>query len=189
MVNSGGVRKVIPVRSKNAVNKSVKDKREAKDKRKSTNPINKAEDDRLDEIFQKNLEMAISLLPTVAYKNVQPVRKWITKFFDPSVQKSKRNFYLAYLLMQMQNLKINDPFDKTPPLTLLDGTKVCNPSKWKMLMMDADKDYCERAKEKICVQEWGNFKREFKAPCDFLNDQPLPINGVICYGGCFSNHF
>ena len=188
MVNT--VRKVIPVRSKNAVNKSVKDKRGATDKRKSTNSINKeVDDDRLDEIFAKNLDMAIALLPTVAYKYVQHVRKWISKFFDPTVQKSKRNFYLAYLLMQMQNLKINDPFDKKPPITLLEGTKACNPSKWKMLMMDADKDYCERAKEQICVQEWGALKREFKAPCDFLNDQPLPVHGIICYGGCFSNHF
>lgn len=182
------VRKVIPVRSKNAVNKSIKDKRSSA----TDNPAkasNKAEDNNLDEVFQKQLEIVISLLPTVSLKNLQPIRKWITKLFDPTVQKSKRNFYLSYLLFQIQNLKILDPFDKTPPLNLVDASKFSGAAKWKTLSQDANKDYHERARERICVQEWSHFIKDFKKPSDFLNDQPLPINGVVCYGGCFSNHF
>lgn len=183
------VRKVVPVRSKNAVNKSVIEKR-VTSSRKSTKQINKVEDDRLDEIFQKNLEMAIALLPTVSFKYIQPVRKWMSKFFDPSVQKSKRNFYLAYLIFQMQNMKVLDPFNKNPPQSLVDSSKMSGAAKWKTLIQDADKDYLERAKERICVQEWGNFRKEFKGPCDFLDDQPIPLNGgIVCYGGCFSNYF
>lgn len=180
-------KKVVPVRSKNAVNKSINERRITTN-RKATK-TDKAEDDRLDEIFQRHLDMAIALLPTVPLKHATSVRKWLTKFFDPSVPKSKRNFYLAFLIFQMQNMKIMDPFNQNPPTSLVDASKMSSAAKWKTLMQDADRDFLERAKERICMQQWEIFRKEFKSPGAFFDDQPMPTNGIICYGGCFSNHF
>jgi hypothetical protein len=55
------------------------------------------------------------------------VRKWLSKILaiEPAARK-KRNFYLSYLVFQMQNLKISEPFDKDPPPTLEDPGKAFN---------------------------------------------------------------
>lgn len=181
-------RKVVPVRSKSAVNKSLRAQKANRESKRISKAVNKQEDERLDEIFQRNIEIVTALLPIVPLKHAQTVRKWITKLFDPSLPKQKRNNYLLFLIFQMQNIQILDPFDKNPPQTLIDPSKFST-AKWKTIMIEGKKDYQERRRERICVPQWSRFKREFKTPRDFLDDQPLPSNGYFCYGGCFSNHF
>lgn len=56
-------------------------------------------------------------------------------------------------------------------------------------MQDADKNYEERLKDMISSQVLINFRRDFQTPMNFFDDQPVPMNGIIAYGGCFSNHF
>lgn len=56
-------------------------------------------------------------------------------------------------------------------------------------MAESDKIYEERLKEMASSQVLINFRRDFQTPMNFFDDQPVPHNGVICYGGCFSNHF
>ncbi len=128
--------KAVPVRAKNAVNKSIK---EDKDKRGAkSDAVVKAEDDRLDEIFQNQLHIAVAMLPAVTFKHSKPVRKWITKLFDPSIPKSKRNSFMAFLLFQMQNMKIFDPFDKPPVQNLPDPAKLMTAAKWRTFMKEAE---------------------------------------------------
>jgi hypothetical protein len=181
--------KLVPVRSKTAVNKSLRAQSVNRESKGISKAVNKQDDDeRLDEIFRRNIDIATALLPIVSMKHAQPVRKWITKLFDPSLPKPKRNNYLLFLIFQMQNIRILDPFDKNPPQTLIDPSKF-GTAKWKTMMLEGEKDFQERRRERICVPHWGRFKRDFKTPRDFLDDQPLPSNGYFCYGGCFSNHF
>lgn len=184
-------RKVVPTRSKSAVNKSIRESRAntSRGGKKETGIKNKAEEERLDEIFEKNLSMAIALLPAVPIKNSPNIRKWITRLFDPQLPKSKRNSFLAFLIFQMQNMKIYDPFDQVPPQNLPDPSKIMVPAKWKTMMQEADQIFQERIKERLCLEQWGRFKKEFKSPVYFLEDQPAPTNGILYYGGCFSNHF
>lgn len=52
------------------------------------------------------------------------VRKWISALLDPSVPKPKEISHLSFLVFQMQNMKISDPFDKDPPANLSDITKI-----------------------------------------------------------------
>lgn len=131
--------KVVPARSKLVVNKSIMSlgaKKANREKAKS-GAVEKS-----DEVFADNLEMALALLPTVPFKrkNVSfvhrnlnlsslidstVVRKWISKLLqDPAVTKDKRNAHLSFLVFQMQNMKISDPFDKEPPQSLVDGAKI-----------------------------------------------------------------
>lgn len=183
------IQTVVPIRSKSAVNKSIRDNTKRDKRKKDTEMKNKVEDDRLDEIFEKNLNMAIALLPTVPMVYSRSVRKWLTRLFDRQLIKSRRNSFLAFLIFQMQNMKIMDPFDKDPPQQLPDPSKMMAASKWKTFMKVADAVYQDRIKERLCLEQWGCFKKEFKPPMDFISDHPAPINGIICYGGCFSNHF
>jgi hypothetical protein len=58
-------------------------------------------------------------------------------------------------------------------------------------MMD-EMDNCnrlERLREGLSPHGLTNFRTEFKSPVEFLDDQPAPLNGLLAYGGCFSNHF
>lgn len=186
-------RKVVPTRSRSAVNKSILDQTQGQSRKnkiaQDAAKKNQAEDERLEEIFQKNLTIAIALLPTLHLKYSTSVRKWMTRLFDPSLSKSKRNSFLAFLIFQMQNMKIFEPFNANPPQTLPDPSKLMGAAKWKAYMNEADRDFQERIKERLCLQQWGRFRKEFKPPQEFLDDQPSPTNGIICYGGCFSNHF
>lgn len=183
-------RTVIPIRGKSAVNKSIRDNSRRVKRKDETAMKNKVEDERLDEIFEKNLNVAIALLPTVPMSNAVNVRKWLTRLFDRQLLKSRRNSFLAFLIFQMQNMKIMDPFDQKPPQALPDPSKMMVPSKWKTYMKEAEAVFQERVKERLCLEQWGRFKKEFKPPMDFYGDQPVPVTaGIVCYGGCFSNHF
>jgi hypothetical protein len=181
-------RSVVPSRSKSAVNKSINNSKKDKQKEKTVMK-NQVDDERLDEIFEKNLSMAIALLPTLPMAHATNVRKWLTRLFDRQLLKSRRNSFLAFLIFQMQNMKIADPFDQKPPQNLPDPSKMMLPAKWKTYMKEADEVFQERVKERLCLEQWGRFKKEFKSPMDFFEDQPAPANGIVCYGGCFSNHF
>ena len=56
-------------------------------------------------------------------------------------------------------------------------------------MQDADKNYDARLRDMTSSQILINFRRDFQTPMNFLDDHPTPLNGIIVYGGCFSNHF
>lgn len=55
---------VVPARSKVAVNKSVSNLRE----KRAKDPKANAGDEKVDEVFADNIEIAVALLPTVAFK-------------------------------------------------------------------------------------------------------------------------
>lgn len=41
-------------------------------------------------------------------------------------------------------------------------------------------------RRRVTAQGCLEFRREFKEPTKFLEDHPVPNNGLICYGACFS---
>lgn len=156
---------VVPARSKIAVNKSIlgmnQDKIERLSKLAESQAKKKADDqERLGEVFERNLEIVIALLPMVSftrkflkvkaipwavlishhwtlhwnlhlnpdlnlfYVDANVVRKWIKKLLDPASPLPKRNQFLSFMVFQIQNMKISDPFDKDPPKEILsDGGK------------------------------------------------------------------
>lgn len=109
----------------------------------------------------------------------------------------------------MQNFQITDPFDKDPPKPLPDINKfftvkcsfpsifaifIAFPSlqaaKLKIMMKEMDnRSTADLWKENRTPQSLSYFRTQYKTPAEFLDDQPIPLNGVIAYGGCFSNYF
>lgn len=108
----------------------------------------------------------------------------------------------------MQNLKLSEPFDHDPPHNLADAGKVFSVSKkvisslkviepilmqgakMKALMDEMEhKNLMDQLREGLTPHGLSSFRTDFKPPTEFFDDQPLPKNGVIAYGGCFSNHF
>ena len=48
----------------------------------------------------------------------------------------------------------------------------------------------ENLMEALTPQGLANFRADFKCPAEFFDDQPIPAkNGLVAYGGCFSNFF
>lgn len=58
-------------------------------------------------------------------------------------------------------------------------------------MMDEmeNKNMKDLLREGLTPHGLGSFRTEFKSPSEFFDDQIVPVNGLVCYGGCFSNHF
>lgn len=52
-----------------------------------------------------------------------------------------------------------------------------------------EKHLTDRFKEGLTSHALSNFRSDFKPPIEFIDDQPMPMNGLLLYGGCFSNHF
>lgn len=194
---------IAPVRARNAVrnatavlNRSApgdaRKEREKAEKEKELKEKLKTEKEKLDEIYRTNLEMVYSLLGTVPQTKARCVRTWLALIGDSKTftKPEDRNLYVAYLLFQMQNFNIVEPFNEMPPKKMIvDSTKFMIPAKFNTLMEEANKVLEERKKQRIPLTLMGNFRRDFKPPYDFLEDHPSPHNGIVCYGGCFSNHF
>lgn len=111
----------------------------------------------------------------------------------------------------MQNMKISDPFDKDPPQNLNEAAKVFTVStkyrykhfleviglffftqgaKMKAMMEEMEnKNLMEQLKEGLTPHGLSSFRTDFKSPAEFFDDQIFPVNGLVAYGGCFSNHF
>lgn len=132
--------KIVPARSKVAINKSLSKISERKSARSDQKHSN---DEMLEQIFTENFEMAIALLPTVPFSSkntkfslrflknfsitvTKSVRKWIAVLLDSSAATplQKRSAYLSFLIFQMQNMKITDPFDKEPPKNLSEASRL-----------------------------------------------------------------
>lgn len=141
--------------------------------------------------------------------DLKSIQKWVPALLDNSVQKKNRSAYLSVLILQMQNFQITDPFDKDPPkplpdinkfftvtlISLLDSAMVISfPSlqaaKLKIMMKEMEqRNMADLWKENRTPQSLTYFRTQYKTPAEFFDDQPIPLNGVIAYGGCFSNYF
>lgn len=53
----------------------------------------------------------------------------------------------------------------------------------------ANKNKRDLVREGLTPHGLASFRKEFKPPVDFFDDQIFPCNGLVAYGGCFSNHF
>lgn len=51
------------------------------------------------------------------------------------------------------------------------------------------KNLKDRLNEGLTPHGMANFRSDFKHPAEFFDDQPMPVNGLVAYGACFSNHF
>lgn len=182
-------RTVVPIRAKSIVNKTIRDleqKKIDKDAKEKQQELKKHE------IFEENLQIAVALLPTVPMLYAPFVRKWIKRLIiDKQLSIKDRNSFLHFLIYQMRYFTILPPFNADPPKDFgKEPTKgLIGQAKYTAIKKDGDKVFFERAKERLCLEQWGRYRREFKHPMHFLEDQPVPPSGFICYGGCFSNHF
>lgn len=141
--------------------------------------------------------------------DLKSIQKWVAALLDSSTQKKSRSAYLSVLILQMQNFQITEPFNKDPPKPLPDINKfftvkfyssygfivvipfpLTQAAKLKIMMKEMDnKNMADLLKENRTPQSLSYFRTQYKTPAEFLDDQPMPLNGVIAYGGCFSNYF
>lgn len=60
----------------------------------------------------------------------------------------------------------------------------------KIMMKEMEqRNVAELMKNNRTPQSLAFLRTQYKTPAEFLDDQPMPLNGVIAYGGCFSNYF
>jgi hypothetical protein len=51
------------------------------------------------------------------------------------------------------------------------------------------KNLKEIMREGLTPHGMANFRADYKPPAEFFTDHCTPTNGLVAYGGCFSNHF
>lgn len=140
----------------------------------------------------------------------ETVSKWFAVLMERQLPRQQRNAYLAYLNFQMQNMKISDPFDKDPPTSLTEAnqllkvkfpTRICwihlnfklfpsQQAKMSSMMAEMEsKNVREIMLEGLTPSGMAGFRSAYKPPAEFLADHCTPTNGLVAYGGCFSNHF
>jgi len=60
----------------------------------------------------------------------------------------------------------------------------------KAMMEDMEpKNLRDLLQEGLTPHGIASFRTDYKPPAEFFDDHAIPLNGIIAYGGCFSNHF
>jgi hypothetical protein len=59
----------------------------------------------------------------------------------------------------------------------------------KIATMLTEMDLQEIMREGLKPHGMGSFRGDYKPPAKFFTDHCTPTNGLVVYGGCFSNHF
>lgn len=75
------------------------------------------------------------------------VDKWMKKFLDPKASTKKlRNIYLSFLVFQIQNFQICEPFSAEPPTTIVAVSKHFSASWEQKFDFDGTKLRCQNRK-------------------------------------------
>lgn len=84
-------------------------------------------------------------------------------------------------------MKLKKPFDQPPTK---DPLKSLFKSRNLEVRNNAIESQCllmDQLKLPLTPIALCGFKGNFQEPHNFLEDQPFPNNGIICYGACFSS--
>lgn len=104
-----------------------------------------------------------------------------------SKQSAVRNEYLAILLSQLKDMKLKKPFDQPPSKDPLKSLFKSRFPEVRKNAMESELLLLDQLKMPLTPITLNSFKGDFQEPHNFFDDQPIPMNGIICYGACFSN--
>jgi hypothetical protein len=115
------------------------------------------------------------------------VHEWL-KCLRKSKQMALRNEYLALLLAEMKEMRLRKPFNEPPPRDQLKSLLKSKNQETRRNAVQNQNQMMDQLLLPLTPATINEFKGEFKMPQQFLEDQPVPKNGIICYGACFSRH-
>ncbi|KYB29081.1 hypothetical protein TcasGA2_TC032055 [Tribolium castaneum] len=142
------------------------------------------------EQFYYNLMLAKALVQLMPATDRQHIRIWFDVLADLDSSEQElaiRNEYIWFILLMLQNNKIEEYFKDLPPRKVLPLRKVLPQKVIDDVLITCDQNMSwldtvtDDEKEK-------NLDKKKIPPEMFLNSQPLPKEGVISYFGAFSDH-
>ncbi|KAK9758801.1 protein of unknown function (DUF4485) [Popillia japonica] len=151
----------------------------------------------LNENFAYNSMLARALVQLIPAHDRETVRIWFNKLhvMDRSAEDMKRrNEYMWFLLLMLQNKRLQPPFNKSPPGgELRPLNEIISPDIYEDVLMSSDDQsatWLDTAcnMDQTCKDVYTSEDQHFPSthPAEFLNNQPLPQNGIICYVAAFA---
>ncbi|KAB0802060.1 hypothetical protein PPYR_04246 [Photinus pyralis] len=145
----------------------------------------------LNDNFFYNSMLARALVPLIPTNFRTPIRHWLDKLHDMDKtmeEMAVRNDYMWFLLLMLQSKKVTEPFSNIPPPELKPLRKILAPAVYEEILTATDQNmaWLDNVNE-------HNTERKLpepisSLPSQFLDNQPLPQNGIICYMAAFSDH-
>ncbi|XP_045461413.1 uncharacterized protein LOC123671548 [Harmonia axyridis] len=151
--------------------------------------VNKAQS--LNENFFYNTMLARALLQILPYRDKQCVKNWLDRLADMDQSDDEltlRHEYMWFLLLMMETKKIREPFNVLPPKELvpLKDAVPTNVYEEVLLWNDQTSFSSEKEPEGKALADKGPVLKN-SSPAKFLDNQPWPKQGVICYLAAFSD--
>ncbi|KAJ3666325.1 hypothetical protein Zmor_001775 [Zophobas morio] len=143
----------------------------------------------LNEQFHYNLMLAKALVQLMPAADRQHIRIWfdvLAELNENEEEMNIRNEYIWFILLMLQNNKIEDFFKELPPRKVLPLKKAIpqNIIDDVLIASDQNMSWLDTVTDEEKEQ---NLAKKKVAPEKFLSSQPLPKDGVICYFGAFSD--
>ncbi|GJQ69490.1 hypothetical protein Trydic_g6595 [Trypoxylus dichotomus] len=153
----------------------------------------------LNENFAYNSMLARALIQLIPAHEREVVRVWLNKLhvMDRHAAEMKiRNEYMWFLLLMLQNKRLQPPFSRIPPGgELRPLNEVLAPDIYEDVLMTTDEQTSEWLEnpcnlESSCKEIFTSEAHAYPSthPAEFLENQPKPRNGIICYVAAFSDH-
>ncbi|KAF5295132.1 hypothetical protein FQA39_LY13283 [Lamprigera yunnana] len=144
----------------------------------------------LNENFFYNSMLARALVPLLPALNRTAIRMWLDKLHEMDntpEEMTIRNDYMWFLLLMLQSKKVTDPFNNAPPHELSPlATKLSRKVYEEILTAtDQNMSWLDRADESVRKEKKP--KPVTSHPSQFLDSQPVPKNGIMCYMAAFSD--
>ncbi|XP_030757459.1 uncharacterized protein LOC115883264 [Sitophilus oryzae] len=152
--------------------------------------------------FFYNSMLAKSLVQLLPSHEKRPLRDWFTKLnelVNTPKELELRDEYIWFILMMLQCQKIREPFDNPPPAQIGDLRDIVPAKVYEEILVANSENmtWVDKvgAEQKPAGAEGAagagpNEEQERKqwcAPGTFLENQPLPQEGIICYMSTFSD--
>ncbi|XP_050526766.1 uncharacterized protein LOC126897294 [Daktulosphaira vitifoliae] len=134
--------------------------------------------------FMYDRQLAKVLMHYYTPEERKKVTLWINTLENMIIDEdelSERYMYLTCLNMLLQNGLLIPPFTRVPPKKPLKPLRdVIDKRLYKKVQTECRK---RRVYE---IKKFERSDRTTHVPHDFFNQQPVPQNGILCYGAAFS---
>ncbi|XP_022910459.1 uncharacterized protein [Onthophagus taurus] len=146
----------------------------------------------LNENFMYNSMLARALILLVPPNERDLLRLWITKLHEveETVENlRRRNEYMWFLLLMLQSKQLQMPFISAPPVgDLRDLRDLLATDVYEDVLTSTDLSWLDTI-PLTSKEPTGPTKTYPRAPpAEFMKNQPIPFNGMICYLAAFSDH-
>ncbi|KAF2881076.1 hypothetical protein ILUMI_25097 [Ignelater luminosus] len=149
----------------------------------------------LNENFFYNSMLARALVQLLPANDRPNFRYWLYKLHEingPPEQMSIRNDYMWFMLLMLQSKRITEPFKNEPTQGELKPLRnVLPPKIYEEILTCSDQNmsWLEQAGDTLNLTELEKAQDPPSSPpAQFLDNQPVPRDGIICYMAAFSDH-